>query len=108
MANFFTAAKRKFCTDSRRGRRALCLFACTAIEGGAMNRDISQPVAFQFSSAEQQSRAAMLGLWVFLATELMFFGPLFFGYWIGRLNFPDEFAAASRHTEVALGTANTA
>jgi cytochrome c oxidase subunit 3 len=73
-----------------------------------MSRELSPPVAFQFSSAEQQSRAATLGLWIFLATELMFFGPLFFGYWIGRLNFPEGFAEASRHTEVALGTANTA
>jgi cytochrome c oxidase subunit III len=73
-----------------------------------MNRDLSPPVAFQFGSAEQQSRAATLGLWVFLTTELMFFGPLFFGYWIGRLNFPDGFAAASRHTDVTLGTINTA
>jgi cytochrome c oxidase subunit 3 len=73
-----------------------------------MSQEFSPPVAFQFNNAEQQSRAATLGLWVFLATELMFFGPLFFGYWIGRLNFPDGFAAASRHTEVALGTINTA
>ncbi len=73
-----------------------------------MNRDLSPSVAFQFGSAEQQNRAATLGLWIFLATELMFFGPLFFGYWIGRFHFPDGFAAASRHTDVALGTLNTA
>lgn len=73
-----------------------------------MNRDLAPAVAFQFGSAEQQRRAVTLGLWVFLATELMFFGPLFFGYWIGRWHFPDGFGAASRHTDVMLGTINTA
>lgn len=66
------------------------------------------PVAHQFATAEQQGRAATLGMWVFLATELMFFGPLFFGYVYGRLHFPAAFAAASRETDVLLGTANTA
>lgn len=56
----------------------------------------------------QRAQARTLGMWVFLATELMFFGPLFFGYWYGRLRFPDAFAAASRETDVILGTANTA
>lgn len=65
-------------------------------------------VAEQFVTAEQQGRAASLGMWVFLATELMFFGPLFFGYWYGRIHFPGAFGEASRHTEVWLGTANTA
>lgn len=64
--------------------------------------------ARQFASAEQQGRAATLGMWVFLATELMFFGPLFFGYAYGRLHFAAAFAAASRSTDIVLGTANTA
>ena len=64
--------------------------------------------AGQFDTAEQQGQAATLGIWVFLATELMFFGPLFFGYAYGRTHYPQAFAAASRHTEVMLGTANTA
>ncbi|HEX8989792.1 MAG TPA: cytochrome c oxidase subunit 3 [Rhodocyclaceae bacterium] len=60
------------------------------------------------SAASLAGRRAALGMWVFLATELMFFGPLFFGYGYGRLAFPDAFAAASRHTEVLLGGINTA
>lgn len=68
----------------------------------------SPATAPQFERIEQQHAAATLGLWVFLATELMFFGPLFFGYLYGRLHFPEAFAAASRHTEVVLGTVNTA
>lgn len=65
-------------------------------------------VAQQFGSHAQQNSAATLGLWVFLATELMFFGPLFFGYTYGRSHFPAAFAAASRHTDVVLGSINTA
>ncbi|MGE5468702.1 MAG: cytochrome c oxidase subunit 3 [Ignavibacteria bacterium] len=53
-------------------------------------------------------RRAVLGMWVFLATELMFFGPLFFGYGYGRFEFGDAFAAASRRTDVLLGAVNTA
>ncbi len=65
-------------------------------------------VAEQFDTHAQQSAAATLGMWIFLATEVMFFGPLFFGYYYGRTHFPEGFAAASRHTEVLLGTINTA
>jgi cytochrome c oxidase subunit 3 len=68
----------------------------------------SPPVASQFDSAAQQKHAATLGVWIFLATELLFFGPLFFGYLYGRTHFPLAFAAASRHTDFVLGTANTA
>jgi cytochrome c oxidase subunit 3 len=60
-----------------------------------------------FESAAQQRLAAELGMWVFLATELMFFGPLFLGYAYGRWAFPEGFAAASRHTDVVIGTLNT-
>ncbi|CAB3732379.1 cytochrome c oxidase subunit 3 [Paraburkholderia rhynchosiae] len=64
--------------------------------------------AEQFDTAEQQEEASTLGMWTFLATELMFFGPLFFGYFYGRTHFPEGFAAASRHTDIMLGTINTA
>lgn len=61
----------------------------------------------QFVSAAQQRLAATLGMWVFLATEMVFFGPMFFGYWFGRSHFGTEFAMASRHTDFMLGTLNT-
>jgi cytochrome c oxidase subunit 3 len=64
--------------------------------------------ASHFASYAQQSHAASLGMWIFLATELMFFGPLFFGYTYGRMHYPDGYAEASRHTDVVLGTINTA
>jgi cytochrome c oxidase subunit III len=68
----------------------------------------AHPVAEHFETPEQQREAASLGMWVFLATELMFFGPLFLSYFYGRTHDPEAFAAASLHTHVWLGTINTA
>lgn len=66
-------------------------------------RPLDSPLALA-----RRVQAGALGLWVFLATELMFFGPLFLGYRYGRLRFPEAFAAASHETDVILGTANIA
>ena len=49
-----------------------------------------------------------MGMWVFIASELLFFGALGVAYAYGRVLWPDGFAAASRHTDVVLGTLNTA
>lgn len=51
---------------------------------------------------------ARFGMWVFLATELMFFGVLFGAYLVTRIEYAEGFAEASRHTSVSLGTLNTA
>jgi cytochrome c oxidase subunit III len=68
----------------------------------------SAHVAPEFANHTQQSLAAVFGTWVFLATEVLFFAPLFFGYLYVRTHFPDASAAASRHTDMLLGTINTA
>lgn len=49
-----------------------------------------------------------LGMWVFLASEVLFFSVLFLGYLTMRLHHPLGFAAASRETEWKLGGINTA
>ncbi|MBK8901639.1 MAG: cytochrome c oxidase subunit 3 [Anaerolineaceae bacterium] len=49
-----------------------------------------------------------LGMWVFLASEIMLFGGLFLGYTVYRYLYPAAFAEASRHLDLWLGTANTA
>ena len=67
-----------------------------------------QPPAFQFASAVQQREAATLGMWTFLATEVLFFGALIAGYSAYRLIHPEAFVEAARHTKIVLGTANTA
>ena len=65
-------------------------------------------VSGAFSDRDQEREACDLGMWVFLTTETLFFGVLFFGYLMARLRFPEAFAAAGRHTDFALGTINTA
>lgn len=65
-------------------------------------------LAEQFDDIAQQRSAALLGMWIFLATEVLFFGGLFLAYTVYRYLYPDVWAAASRHTEVILGGANTA
>ena len=62
----------------------------------------------QFDSPLDRREASVLGMWAFLATELLFFGPLFFGYTHARIAQPDAFASASHHMHMVLGTLNTA
>jgi cytochrome c oxidase subunit 3 len=62
----------------------------------------------QFDDAVQQREAATLGMWVFLATEVLFFGVLFAGYTLARIQSPAGFAESSRHTDFVLGTIETA
>jgi len=64
-------------------------------------------LAHHFDSLEQQSEATTLGMWVFLVTEVLFFGGLFATYMIYRNWYPDAFAAASHELDVTLGTINT-
>src|SRR5438094_3981288 len=64
-------------------------------------------VAHQFDDAEQQRRAAELGMWIFLATEVMFFGGMFTAFTAYRWLYPAGFAHASRHLDVLLGGINT-
>jgi cytochrome c oxidase subunit 3 len=64
--------------------------------------------AHQFDDLAQQREAATLGMWVFLATEVLFFGGLFLGYIVYRTLYPVEFAAGSHHLIMPLGAINTA
>lgn len=65
-------------------------------------------VAEQFDDPPQQLEAATLGMWAFLATEVLFFGGLFLSYIVYRHAYPNAFAQASRHTDLFFGTLNTA
>jgi cytochrome c oxidase subunit 3 len=65
-------------------------------------------VAHHFDDAQQQYQAASLGMWLFLATEILFFGGLFAGYTQYRSWYPAEFAYGSHHLDVWLGAINTA
>ena len=61
-----------------------------------------------FATEEQQKDASNLGMWIFLGTEVMFFGGLFCAYLIDRLLYFGDFAAASKSINAALGGTNTA
>ncbi len=65
-------------------------------------------VAHQFDDIEQQQSAATLGIWVFLATEVLFFGGMFASYLIYRVLYGGAFAAGSRAMNLTLGSINTA
>jgi cytochrome c oxidase subunit 3 len=65
-------------------------------------------LAHQFDAPEQQLEASRLGMWVFLATEVLFFGGMFTGYTVYRFAYRDAFAHASNHLDVWLGSVNTA
>ncbi len=65
-------------------------------------------LAHHFDNLAQQKEAATLGMWVFLVTEVLFFGGLFLAYTIYRTWYPEAFAAASHTLDVQLGTINTA
>jgi cytochrome c oxidase subunit 3 len=64
-------------------------------------------VAHHFDDAEQQYQASALGMWVFLVTEVMFFGGALATYVVYRTQYPAAFAHASHHLDVWLGTFNT-
>ena len=70
--------------------------------------ELAHAVAHQFDDADQQREAASLGMWVFLVTEIMFFGGMFTAYVVYRVLFPHAFGAASNELDVFLGTTNTA
>jgi cytochrome c oxidase subunit III len=61
----------------------------------------------QFDDLEQQEFASTLGMWIFLATEVMFFGGLIVAYAVYRALYPREFALASQHLNLWLGCVNT-
>src|SRR5262245_8804909 len=65
-------------------------------------------LAHHFDDLGQQHDAATLGMWVFLVTEVLFFGGLFMVYCVYRSWYPEAFAAASHELDVVLGTVNTA
>jgi cytochrome c oxidase subunit 3 len=66
------------------------------------------PLAHHFDDLEQQKEASTLGMWAFLATEVMFFGGAFLAYSVYRWTYPSAFAAASRQENWLIGAINTA
>ena len=61
-----------------------------------------------FDTPEQQQEASYLGMWIFLVTEIMFFGGLFTAYVIYRSANSRAFALGSHELDIGLGAFNTA
>jgi cytochrome c oxidase subunit 3 len=61
-----------------------------------------------FDNLEQQFESSAMGMWLFLVTEILFFGGLFAAYLIYRISYPAAFQDASHHLDLLLGGVNTA
>ena len=61
----------------------------------------------QFDTMGQQKEAAVLGMWAFLLTEILFFGGLFMAYMLYRIWYHDAFVAASTSITLFWGALNT-
>jgi cytochrome c oxidase subunit III len=60
-----------------------------------------------FDNLEHQQETTALGMWVFLATEVLIFGAMFTGYTVYRVQYLASFEAASRHLNLLIGGVNT-
>src|SRR2546427_390175 len=61
----------------------------------------------QFQTLEQQKETAALGMWIFLATEVLFFGGMFLTYTINRHFYFTAFGIGSNTLDIKLGGVNT-
>lgn len=68
----------------------------------------SSVLKHHFEDLGQQHACERLGMWMFLATEILFFGGLFAAYTIYRMLYPHEFELASSHMDRTIATVNTA
>jgi len=62
----------------------------------------------QFQTLDQQKESATLGMWIFLVTEVLFFGGMFLTYTINRHQYFTAFGIGSNTLDIKLGTINTA
>jgi cytochrome c oxidase subunit 3 len=66
------------------------------------------PVAMQFETMAQQAETDVLGMWVFIATEVMMFGAVVMAFVVYRSIYPEAFHIAAGHLHWVIGTGNTA
>jgi hypothetical protein len=73
---------------------------------------LASPVALAlrepYGTPENQRQTSTLGMWIFLATEVMFFGGLFAGFAVYRMYYTQGFNEGSAEMEILLGAVNTA
>lgn len=68
---------------------------------------VARHVEYQYANMRHQADAALSGMWLFLTTEVLFFGALFLLYMIYRHFHSAGFANASDHARLLIGTINT-
>jgi cytochrome c oxidase subunit 3 len=66
-----------------------------------------RPLGEQYADRAHQHETASLGMWVFLATEVMFFGTLFLGVAVYHVLYPEAFEKASERLNWQIGGINT-
>jgi len=71
-----------------------------------MSDEIAPHVHFQYADARHQSDTALAGMWLFLASEVLFFGGLIVAWMFCRHWQPDGFDAGARETVLWIGTIN--
>jgi cytochrome c oxidase subunit 3 len=76
----------------------------TTAHGGHQHHPAQQ---HHFDSLQQQHEASTLGMWIFLITEVMFFGGLFMAYMLYRIWYPEAWSEGSRELDIMLGGFNT-
>ena len=64
-------------------------------------------LAHHWDTPKQQFEAGKLGMWLFLATEVLLFGGLFVGYSVWRGNHPELFKFGSQYLDTTMGAINT-
>ncbi len=68
---------------------------------------LQSPLEHQFDTLDQQHHADTLGMWIFLATEILFFGAVITGYTMYRAAYPEVFSLVSKSLEIVPGTLMT-
>jgi len=74
---------------------------------GQAHADHPEFLQHHFFTPEQQAASAKLGMWLFLAQEILFFSGLFMAYFAFRFFYPATFLAAHEHLNIPMGTLNT-
>ncbi len=82
-------------------------------EANSVTGEVAQAISthalhHHFADLDQQRETATLGMWIFLLTEVMFFGGMFTAYLVYRVAYPVAFREASEHMLFMAGTLNTA
>ena len=75
--------------------------------GGHGHAHHDSTLAHHFATKDQQFDTSKLGMWLFLATEIMLFGVLFVGFGLSQAKWPEEFKEAHHHLQRPLGAFNT-